>query len=59
MNVRLEERGLTDQQRDPPRVPQAQSFLLLVKKLVSSKLCESTIGLKGWFAPDQSWSSGR
>ena len=59
MNVRLEKRGLTDQQRDPPRVPQAQSFLLLVKKTVSSELCESTIGLKGWFALRQSWSNGR
>ena len=46
----LKERGLTDQQRDPLRVPQAQSFLLLVKRMVSSKLCESSIGLKGWFA---------
>lgn len=59
MIVLLDERGLTDQQRDPPRVPQAQSFLLLVKRMVSGKLCESTIGLKGWFAPGQSWSSGR
>ncbi len=59
MNVRFEERGLTDQQRDPPRVPQAQSYLLLVKRMVSSKLCESTIGLKGWLAPSQSCSSGR
>ena len=47
MNVRLKERGLTDQQRDPPRAPQAQSFLLLVKRMVSSRLCDSTIGLKG------------
>ena len=55
----LKERGLTDQQKDPLRVPQAQSFLLLVKRMVSSKLCESSIGLKGWFALNQSWSSGR
>ena len=32
MNIPLEERGLTDQQRDPPQVPQAQSFLLLVER---------------------------
>ena len=54
MNVQLEKRGLTGQQRDPPRVPQAQSFLVLAKRMVSSQLCESTTGLKGWFAPSQS-----
>ena len=54
MNVPLGERGLTDQQRDPPQAPQAQSFLLLGKEMVSSKLCESTVVLKGRFAPSRS-----
>ena len=54
MSVRLEDISLTGQQRDPPQAPRARSFRLLVKRMVSSKLCESTIGLKGWFAPSRS-----
>lgn len=57
VNVQLE-RGRTDQQRDPPRVPQAPSFLVLAKGMVSSQLCQSTIVLKGWVAPNQSGSRG-